>query len=136
VLTTAFHVLSNSEIASILEHLKNCEALGVDNSLMRVGGDVRENCIIHDREKIQKLGNVLGNIEYKRIRALGVAATKELIDIHIVSKNPKQLDSLRVIGRYLEIGKVPKFHRYRSSDEDLIDNVRNALGVSNVELDD
>jgi len=137
VLTIVFHVFSNAEIASILEFLEGCDVIRVENSLMKEDGDIVETSTINDRKKIQKLVLVLKKTEYKRRPARGVAATKELIEIYILKKDKAQMYLLRVIGNILEIGRFPKarIHRYKSSDENLLYKVRNALGVSNVEFE-
>ena len=139
ILSVLFMVIlsisANTEIMSTIENLKNCDALGVENSLMRVDGDVIENSLIQDRKKIQDLARVLSELEYVRRPSRGMPGTKELVDIHIVSKNRVRPNSFRIIGDLLQIGDVSKFNRYESSDEYLLNSARKALGISDIVLE-
>jgi hypothetical protein len=128
-------VSARSEIKSIIENLKKCDALGVENSLMRLDGDVIENSLIQDSKKIQDLARVLSEVEYIKMPSRGKIATKEMVDIHIVSKNRVRPHSFCIIGDLLQIGDLSKFNRYESSDEYLLSSVRKSLGISDVVLE-
>jgi hypothetical protein len=124
--------LAKAEITSTIENLKNCDALGVENSLMRDDGDVIEGSLIQDRKKIQDLARVLSEVEYIKMPSRGKIGTKEMVDIHIVSKNRVRPHSFRIIGDLLQIGDESKFNRYKSSDEYILSSVRKALGISDM----
>ena len=125
-------VSARLEIASLLKNLKNCDAIAVENSLMRVKEDPLENSIIQDRKKILDLIWLLSEVEYKRSIYRGPIETRELVNIHIVSKNRKKPHSFRLISDCLLIGNFPNFTEYVTSDEYIYSTVRQVLGISDI----
>jgi len=125
-------ISAKAEIKSLIENLKNCDAIAVENSLMRVKGDPLENSIIQDRKKIQDLVRLLSEVEYKRSIYIGPMETRDLVDIHIVSRDIKKPHSFRVFSHLLLIGNFPKFTEYVSSGESLKGSVRQVLGISDL----
>ena len=123
-------ISSNMEIKSLIKNLKSCDAIAVENSIMRDDGDMIENSIIQDRKKIQDLIRVLSETEYKRSIYRGPIETREWVDIHIVSNNRKKPHSFRLISDCLLIGNYPKFTEYESSDKYIKISARKALGIS------
>ena len=123
-------ISANKEITLLIKNLKNCEALGVENSLMFVKEDPLENSIVQDRKKIQDLIRVLSEVEYKRSIYRGPIETRDMVNIHIVGNNRKKPHSFCIIGNLFIIGNFPNLNEYETSDY-ILRKARKALGIRN-----
>jgi len=117
------------EIWSVFGSVQRCSSIKLVNSVMTLKGNICEESVITQREVIESLFALLNETSFNRMTSAGAIATKDYIEIEVYN-NGERIVSFRVIGGYvLEVGEIPMPHRYKSSERDLLANVRKVIGV-------
>lgn len=135
--TVSLKMSAKKDITLILSSLESSVRLMVRNSFydQEHNGMTTENIVVEDAELISKLEDVLAKVRYELVSPLGHPATENFIEIRIIRKNQKknQTDSFGIVGSNLLLisSKTSnhKLRQYISSDEKLLSNVRDAIGV-------
>ncbi len=123
--------IGEKDIYNILRAIEDGNVLKVHDSFADGGKYVTEEYIITNRKVKDSLAKIIGDKPCKvDFFSHSFIDTGDIMEIFIYDSE-LQLTWIRIIGGYiLETGQPSKFHRYESTDRELVDKIREIIRES------
>lgn len=127
-----YSISAKMEISNVIAEIGSSTIIKVNNSFRdeKSYKNLSENSDITNNVMIDSLVFLLNKTKYYRATLPGAIATKDFVELRLF-KDRVETERLVIIGGYiLEVGQVPRQHRYICVDRELLSKVRFALKLN------